>query len=351
MRLEERLTRALQEQAESRHVDVHGLYSATVHRLGEPSTSPRPRLRDGLLVAAAAVVVAGIAGGGLFLQNQVDGSGGIAASPDGEYVPAEQAPVDTTFTCPHTVNLTSFANEMFGGRPDFGVGAYGAERFQLVPHGESGVLRIGTAEGTLTAKTQLRRWQGSWVIESVRRCTGPNGSSVPVNDQFDLGAHGRPIPAPPAELLNGDMGVTPDSSVIPIDDRSFYNRVGIIEHIARYAFETTDGIYLAEVEGGQVSGGSSWSKNPPSDHMSVSFIPVYGYEGFEHNFDYWTYYSTAPATLTAQLKSGQIIEAQRARGDDWRGTLHMLLARPDHIEKVILEQDGERRTFQPQAFG
>jgi hypothetical protein len=356
MNIEERLSEALHQEAENREVDLHALYAPTRARLDDDAKrTGRRRHRPGLLVAAVVAGVLAVGGGAAVLDDGLRGRLGFITGELVEHEPAREAPVDDTFTCPHQLTATGFGTpEIFGDGPDFGVGAFGAERFEFIPRGQRAVLQVGTADGTLTSRVQLRNHQGSWVLDSYERCTGPNGSEVPVQGRFELGAHGREIPQAPRPLSESKPylgGGPPTSSIVALDDRPMYNRVGIVEWRTIYAYETRNGLTFMDVLDGQETGGTPTDiGDPPRNWFGQGFIPAY--ESKEQMrgwnvFGGWAYYSTEPATLTARLKDGSAVEAKRYRGDDWQGTLHALLVPADQIDVVVLERDGQRKTFKP----
>jgi hypothetical protein len=306
-------------------------------------------------VAAAAVTVGATTMGLPVLQDAIGGRDGDVAG-QGVHV-AEPAPVDDTFECEHTVKVSipERLPTIYGDGPDFGTGQYGAERYEVLPT-ENGrrELQVGDAAGSLTARVILRPFAGGgekWEIDRYERCTGPNSSEAPVDGRFRLGAHGRPIPEPPEFIHANPVGEAPKSSVVPLDDRPFYNRIGVVDHRTLYAYETDSGVSITTVEGGRPSDSTAnlEAGKRPLDTLGQSFIPaddppVYDLDR-PASFAGWTYYTFDDATLTGRLSDGREIAADTFRGDDWKGALHVLLVPAGELETITLDETGRQMVF------
>lgn len=340
MSIEDRVRTELREAASRYHVDTDALYAATRERIERPA---RPRRRHTrVLVAASAAAVVGIAAAGLWLDRRLDGADGPPPANQGELI---QRPVttggavDTEFSCADTrtndawqVSSINVANPRLGWM--------GIERSQFIPNGETGTLRVGPSDGTLTARLTMRPGNDGWVVESIEHCTGPKGPGAPVRGRFELGRHGSAIPEAP-KLQDGPR---PTSSIVAIDDRPYYNGLGVIDHRTIYGYERGGGRamtwtvarYLHTPATGL---GLVDSRRPTGG--GLNFVPKGLNAPWQSDFAFVTYYSIEPAALTAELTDGTTVEAEEIRGDDWKGTLYAVLAPRDQVERVIVERDGE----------
>lgn len=350
MNTEERLRTELHDTADRRDVDVEALYAATLERIESPA-KPRGRHRA-VLIAATAAAVVGIAAGGLWLDHEL-------VDPGASMSPAGQArliqdpvtsggPVDKEFSCAHTTST----NGADGDPINVAMPALhhmGIERSAFESHGETGTLRLGPDDGTMSAKLEVHKDDG-WVVDRLERCTGPQGTYVPVPGLLELGAHGREMPAP-LEPTGGDP--KPTSSIVAIDDRPYYNRFGVVDHRTYYAYETRSGVLVADYQDAhrapRFAEYSSYfglgRLDPPLDE-GFNFVPN-DYPGARKDFAFVLYYSTSTAKLTAELNDGTTIEADQIRGDDWQGTLYAVLAPPDQVDRFVLTRAGETTTYQP----
>jgi hypothetical protein len=233
------------------------------------------------------------------------------------------------------------------------VGNLGADRYEVVADGHRKVLQVGGTDGDLRARVNLLRGADGPIIGAYERCTGPRGDDVPTEGRFELGAHGRPMPAPPPEVYTpGVTGPEVVSSVVPVDDRAYFNRVGVLNRRTIYAFETPSGAGFSHVERGQLSGSVSWDEaEGPQDLLGPNFIPMGDPEPRPSGFAGLTYYATGPAVLTGRLTDGSVVEAQTFRADDWKGTIHVVLAPLADLEEVTLSRAGEEpRVYRREDF-
>jgi hypothetical protein len=310
----------------------------------------RLKRRAGALAAVAVVgVTIGALSQGPALFTGNDGSGLVATEPGDYNRVAENAPVADTFTCPDTVAFPApDLPEIYGGGPDLGVGHLGADRYEIVTEGDRRVLQVGDAEGNLRARVELLPGNDGPTIGAYERCTGPQGDDVPTDGRYVLGAHGRPIPDPPADLRHEAISDPKrTSSLVPVDDRAFFNRIGVVNRRTLYAYETTTGAGISEVARGQLAGSVSWgSGEGAQDIVGPNFIPMGDPEPRGSGFAGWTYYGTGEVVLTGRLSDGSTIEAQTFRGEDWKGAIHVLLAPLAELQQVTLETaEGETRVY------
>ncbi|MDN5852050.1 MAG: hypothetical protein L0K86_04235 [Actinomycetia bacterium] len=352
MSTEDRLRDALRETADARAVDADAMYTATRDQIDRP-TEPRRR-RTALYVAASAAAVVGIAVGGLWSADQL--GGGQGTPQNGEQVwgtgpvvqthRAKEGAVDDTFTCDHRIMLKDFLDvgEQLGGGPDMGAGHFGAKRYEFVPHGDTALMRVGKADGALTAKIHLVD-RGDWVLDRIERCTGPEGSDADMLGRFQLGAHGRPIPNPPRPTK---YDPETSSSVVPIDDRRYYNRIGVVDHRTIYAYESDGGVIVSTVETelDYREFGDSATFGPDQVVDGLNFVDEYGRLTSEGDFAFLMYYSTEPVELSVKLKDGRTVDAKEIRGDDWDGTLYALLAPREQVDRIVVKHGGETKTYE-----
>lgn len=345
MSTEDRLRTELRELAEQRNVDVDALYGSTRERIDRQSgaRSRRPRL----LVAASAAAVLGIAGGGLWAADQIGGTERSAPPADRAHLIQRPittgGPVDSEFTCANTTTSEGWKGDTMNvAHPR--LGWKGIERSQFGPNGETGTLRLGLGDGTLTAKVQLKRGQ-RWVVQGVEHCTGPHGSGAPVQERFELGRHGRTMPEAPKPTHMPK----PTGSIVAIDDRPYYNDAGVIDHRTYYAYETNGRARVGPVFGYhdtviEFGGSFSIDSRAPFDEGD-NFLPQDIDAPFSDDFAFVVYYATEPASLTAELKDGTTVEAEQVRGDDWKGTVYAVLAPRDQVDRFVLKRGGKTKTY------
>lgn len=215
-RIEERLGRALSQEAQACDIDVHALLADTRERLPR-RRSPRrtPLVLAGL--AAATVAVAGIGPG-------LDRLGGD------DPVASDQR-VDATFSCPvqQPVDLSGaqdeFVPDLTERTPARVAEEYGAPRWRFEEDGTTARLLLGNADGTLGSLTTYTRSQdgAGWSMVASSAC-GNGSPATPTSDALRLGLHGTE-PHPPADALAvGDRGL----ARVLVDDRSVYDYSGLV---------------------------------------------------------------------------------------------------------------------------
>ncbi len=222
MSVEDRLTHALHDEADTRAVDVQRLYVDTLDRLGS-APAPGSEVRFRPLVAAAAVLV--LLGAGI---------GGVRLLDDGisRGMPAtdsRRGGVEDRFTCQaqHTLRFgennddDSFLPGLDRARQPVADAAR-APRFEVVDKDGLTLLRLGNADGTLASVSTFRHGPDGYRLLEATRCQGDDGSIlVPVRDAGRLGRHGGPAwdPAlvPHPERHGG----------LVVDDRAYYDTAGL----------------------------------------------------------------------------------------------------------------------------
>ena len=225
MSIEERLTRALVEEADQIEVDVVRLLGVTRGRLTTKLDVRRRRTGRSVLAAAAVAVIAtGAAGVSLLTGND-----------DPTSTPGtDSGAVSDDFTCPaqHTIDFATDDQDEFlaseldelGGPRKFAE-EYDAPRYEFVATGDLATLRLGNADGSLGSTTTYRKAGDGWEPVTAQVCTGAGGSpGGPTAEELRLGRHGV-APWPRDEMLSGDEIRTG----VFIDDRPTYNYAGIID--------------------------------------------------------------------------------------------------------------------------
>lgn len=221
--IEDRLRTALAEEADSRQVDVLRMRAELDERL----TTRRPRRGRTLAgLVAAAAVVAGVAVSVPLLDD------GDAPATD----TTGSAEVDDTFRCSETraVDLSGaqdeFLPDLTKRTPAEIAEEQGARRWEFVESGDSAVLRLGNADGTLGSETLYERQDGRWQMLRARACSNGTPAAPTAND-LRLGVHGGdPWPA------EGLLAVGPqDVRSVLVDDRPVYEYSGLVaRHRAIY---------------------------------------------------------------------------------------------------------------------
>lgn len=337
MSIEHKLTEALREEAEARDVEVTRLWVETQARLAQ---QPTRRSRRVPLVAAAAalVVTAGVAG-----LAQLDGSGD--SDPARQITPERDA-VDDEFTCPEQITHDwtrpdSVTDEYFvaslHGGPERQAAGYGAARYEFDESGDRAFLRFGNTDGTLATLSEFRRDDhGEWASYRTDVCVGRNGSvAVPVNGDLDLGPHGNDDPYSFEDTVYGER----KGYAVLVDDRSYYDHVGLVRHRSLYALNCGRRVCLTSAE---EQGGSGTILRPgvvPQD-VSHLFLPTDEVPERKNPYGLWAVYDVdgVVADVTAHLRGGGEIPAQSFYASPWPGQLHMLLAPFDRVERITVHR-------------
>lgn len=350
MRIDERLSQALREEAESRDVDVPRLWAQTQERLDEQPRHPR---RFPVLTAAAAAVavVAGVAG-----LTQVDWSGDA-----GPADPARSA-VDDEFTCtrqathdwtqPGTDEDDNYIPSLHGGALQQAQD-YGAPRYEFEKHGDRAFLRFGNVDGTLGLVTEFHRQAGEWEPFRTETCSaGPGNITVPTRGEWLLENHGGE-PYDASEIAGG-----PTRKSLLVDDRSYYDGVGLVRHRSLYAHQCGKHMCLTSGTPNGSSGMSLLSGVPPRDVTSL-FLPQDELVGRTHPYGLWALYDVEGEVsgVTAYLRHGGPVHAQEFYRDPWPGQLYVLLAPFDEVVKITVRPrshssnpDARAQSFTPEQL-
>lgn len=349
MRLEDRLGRALHEEAEAREVDVQRLYAETqsrlAHRRGR-STGTAVR-RTGwsrpALVAAAVFAVAGAGWIAPGLVEDVARWAGPAGTVEGG--------VEDTFSCPAQDNIEfgpgedddSFVPEFPDGAADRFAHDTGAARYEFERDGESATLRLGNADGSLSSVSTLRLVGDRWEPVQVVRCEGDDGILVPVADADRLGVHGGPA---------WDPALRPDPERYPgtvvVDDRAYYDVAGVPRRRMIWVEPCGRRVCLtAGIETSHVSGAIRAGAFRPQD-KTFSFLPPDDMVGRRSPYLLYAVYDRLDevARVSWDSRAGDITWVEPVARGGWQGQLFLVLAPYDEFGVLTVHpRDGEARNF------
>jgi hypothetical protein len=357
MRFEQMLADALREEAESRDVDVTGLWVSTQERIEHEDVRPRPSRRLVPLVAAATVglVAAGLAG----LAALDDADVGPAEAPGSER--PQEGGVADEFTCPEqithdwtrpeTVVDDRFVASLRGG-PARQARVYGAPRYELEEAGDRAFLRFGNADGSLATLSEFRLVDGEWTRFRTDVCVGKDGSvAVPTRNSLDLSNH--------ADVPYEPRGMAPGRASL-IDSRPYYDTTGLVR--LRSIWAHTCGRQMCLTSGVA----DSWTRSHvrsgavPYD-VSHLFLPRDEVEGRHNPYGLWALFDVDATveSVVAYDETGRTVGETSGRYvDGWPGQLTLLLAPFDEVEQITVTRrpgstdPGEQttRAFTPEEL-
>ncbi len=354
------LTDALRDEAQERDVDVTRLWAQTRTRLGEQDDAAGQdarRRRLTILATAAAVAVTVTAGGVAITRTD---AGPDPASPNGSTAPVEGG-VDDDFTCPEqithdwtrpkTVTDEYYVASLEGG-PRAQARTHDAPRYEYAEQGDRAFLRFGNADGSLATLSEFRRVDGGWRRYRTDVCVGENGNvAAPVEHEWDLGNHGGDPYEAGAELFGRRK------PVYVVDDRPYYDRIGLVRHRSIWATRCAEALCLTS---GVPESWRRVKERPgvvPHD-VSQLFLSSDEMPGRKNPYGLWVVYDVegTVASLQAYRKDGAPVTDVGAHVDGWPGQLHILLAPFDQVVKLTVTRlpgttaAGEPRTqsFRPQ---
>ncbi len=344
MRIEERLTRALHDEADARDVDVQDLYAATRDRLG--ATSPvrrrhgwvRPALAAASVLAVAATGVAGT----LLMFDGVPGGDPATEATGG---------VDDTFSCPaqHTIRFgpgnedDSFLPALDRDRRPAG-DAVGAPRHEVVDEGGVTLLRLGNADGSLASVSTFRPDGDDWRRIEATVCTSDTGNLVPVPGADRLGDH---------EGLgsNEDQFTAADfpAGSVRVDDRASYDVAGLARRRSIWAEPCGRGVCLTAGTKKTTITTGRVRPDPfrPEDRTSQLADPD-DMVGKESAYRLFAVYDRDGelSRVSWDAKDGQITWVEPVSGGGWPGQLFLVLAPTgDFGVLTVHPRQGEARNF------
>jgi hypothetical protein len=339
MSVEDRVTRALHDEAGRVDVDVPRLHAATLAR-----TSQRRRRRwTGPVVAAAALllVVAGIAAGPRLLE---------AALPHllAPVTTSKAGGVSAEFTCPRTVTVDrqgrrtddSFLPGLRGG-PAYAADQEGAPRYAYTSSGDRAVLRLGNADGTLASTATFRRDGIGWDLVSTTKCAGEDGSIlVPEDNPLRLGQRAA-TPYPPDDMVGSGDGA------VLVDDRSYYDVAGLVRHRTMWAAPCGASLCLASGKPtSMVTAQLRDGARPVAEDLSSMFLPPDDSVGRKNPYGFWVVYDpqrTYTGVAARNAEGHRTVDAVRIGGPDWSGQAFALLAPKRSVADVVVDTpDGPR---------
>jgi len=124
-----------------------------------------------------------------------------------------------------------------------------------------------------------------------------------------------------------------------VDDRTYYDHVGLVRQRSLYALNCGRRICLTSTED---QGGSGTSLRPgvvPQD-VSHLFLPTDEVPERKNPYGLWAVYDVdgVVADVTAHLRGGGEMSAQAFYASPWPGQLHMLLAPFDRVERITVHR-------------
>ena len=336
MRIEERLSQALQDESDHVDVDVQRLHAATRARLEHGSPVRRTRRRWVPLLAAAAALVTlwgGLTVGTRLLGGALPFPGPATAGGDG--------PVAEEFTCPRTITVDEQGRRQDDSfLPSLGSGLQGpdtagAPRYQVQRSGDRAVLRLGNADGSLASTATFRRTAGGWTLVETTKCSGVRGSVlVPESRPLRLGA--RDATPYPADKMVGE----PERAVL-LDDRSYYDTAGLVHH--RTIWVTPCGEKFCLTAGQPTSyvaadAGLSDGRPVPLD-LTSAFLPPDDTVGMRN--PYLLYVVADPhrdvTRVWARTARGRsVAEARLLTAPNWSGRAYVVLAPADRTAAIAV---------------
>lgn len=335
-RVEQMLTDALREEAESRDVDVTGLWARTQERLEQEPARRGRRLPVLVAAAAALAVLAGVVG-----VSQLDLSGGDADP--AEHVSREDV-IDDEFTCteqitydwtqPGTAASAPFVPSLRDG-PEREASEYRAALYEYEENGGRAFLRFGNADGSLALVSEFHREDGVWVPFRSDVCTGKNGSAaVPTRGELNLALHGDE----PHPLENMPFGERKGHSRL-IDDRRYYDHVGLIRHRSFYALDCGRRICLSFGDDRGGRGASVPAGVVPHD-VSDLFFPGAEELNLKSPYGLWVLWDVEGdvASLRAEVRGQEGQTTQSFYVSGWPGQLHAVLAPFDRVESLTVHR-------------
>lgn len=328
MSVEERLARALHEEADAVDVDVQRLHARTRSRLDTRRASPAwvPLLA----VAAVLLVVAG----GLVLDRLGDAVRTVGSAA------GRRGGVAEAFTCPRQVTVDdagrkrddSFLPSLAHG-PAAAADELGAPRYAYDETGDRATLRLGNADGSLAGTARFARTGDRWHLVSTTKCAGEDGGIlVPEAQPLRLGRRdATPYPA---------RGMTdqPGRAVL-VDDRSYYDTAGLVHHRTMWASPCEAGICLSA---GRPTSYISWTPDHPHglvpEDVTAVLLPPDDAVGRPNPYALWVVMDPDGSVSDVHGTSARGIRtaAVRVAGQGWRGRLYLLLQRKDALDTVVV---------------
>lgn len=336
MSVEERVARALRDEADRIDVDVAALHAATGDRL---APHPGNRLRSAPALAASVAVALVLVGGITFTTVLRDVGIDVLGRVTGS---SEKGGVASAFTCPRTVTVDDAGRRSDDSfLPDIGAGprhaadAVGAPRYEYSSSGDRAVLRLGNADGTLASTATFRRRSGGWDLVTTTKCAGARGSIlVPERDPLRLGRRAA-TPYPGKKMVG--------AQAVLVDDRSYYDVAGLVHHRSMWAAPCDQSLCLAS---GKPTSMVLDDVPPPRGvrtkvkDISSMFLPPDDMVGRKNPFRAWVVYDPErrDTLVWGRSASGdRVVDAKRITGPRWKGQAFVLLAPAGAVAEVVVD--------------
>ncbi len=340
MNVEERLTRALSDQAERIDADVQRMYAGTMRRVAEPRVRRTRELLGPLLITVA--VLALLVGSVAIIQHR----GLRVFGPAGT---SKAGGVSTSFTCGGQVRVGDAAgrqqDDSFLPSLDSGAQAAAddanAPRYSYVENGDHATLRLGNADGSLASVSTFRRGSAGWDLLTTTKCVADDGGIlVPGEGPLRLGTR-ETTPYPIGSWIRD-----PASAVL-VDDRSSYDVAGLAEHRTMWASQCGRRICL--VDGTPTGFVSTEVKaaRAPADITSLLLDPD-SMVGRTPSLVLWVVYDAdrSLSSVVMRLRDGTTVPAKPISGPGWRGRAYFALGRPDEVQSVqVRHRSGATTTY------
>jgi hypothetical protein len=337
MTVEERISRALREQAENLDVDVARLHAATLRATRHGVRRPR----RGVLVLVCAAVVAVLAAGMLGTALLVDDS----RTPVLSNPAPDRTSVAKAFACPRQITVDdagrrrddSFLPSLRGG-PEAAARQEGAPRYRYSEAGRTATLRLGNADGSLASVSTFRRTDDGWDLVTTTKCAAADGGvQVPSAGTDQLGRHESKA-YPPDQMID-----SPDQAVL-IDDRSSYDVAGLVRHRSLWVSPCGDRLCLTSGSPTAMLVSKVAFDARPRDVSSMLVDPDDS-EGRPKPWGLWILADPGRTVLAvrATTKDGRSIDAIRQRGPGWTGQVYAVLARKAAVDTITVRTvEGSR---------
>lgn len=347
MTVEERISRALDDQADAVDVDVARLHDATLRAVRRPRgrRGSRVSVLVGTAVTVAAVLAAVLSGGTPLLD----------ASRTPTPAHRDRADVATAFTCPRQVTVDdggrrrddSFLPSLQGG-PAGEASRDRAPRYGYVESGRTATLRLGNADGSLASVSRFRRTPDGWDLVTTTKCTGADGGVLlPGRGAGRLGRHAT-TPYPADGLVDN-----PGQAVL-LDDRASYDVAGLVRHRSLWASPCRPGGTALCLASGTPTGFSALTVHagPRQQDVTDVFLDPDDSEGRPQAWRLWVVVDAGRTVLDvhATTRSGRDVEAVRRRGPGWVGQVYAVLARKADVDSLTVRVGDLSRTYPVRAI-
>jgi hypothetical protein len=349
VRTEERIERALHDEADARPVDLQRLYVDTRDRLGSGTERTRvgttPARRRGTVLVAAAALGA-IAGGVAWFGSLI---GGADTQPAGPAHTVEGG-LASTFTCPaqRTIDYgpgntdDSFLPELTPDRKPSGEAA-DAPRWDVTERDGLSVLRLGDTDGTLASRTTFRRVGDRYERVKASVCTGTTGNLVPVDGSDRLGDH--PGAGGPEQYTAEDFA----PGAVQLDARSSYDARGFARRRTLWV-EPCDGRICVTAGSKTATTTLSTLRSDPTRPRDLTghLADPDDVVGLEPPYRLFAVYDrdAALSRVSWDTRDGKVTWVEPVPGGGWAGRLFLVFVRSEELGAVTLHpREGASRNF------